>query len=291
MVYIADVTTTAVMGLSEFSQYVEDNVDLRDFSSLCECAPALRALANERRFVLDDYHTELKKYWTSEPRSIVQAQSITNHRGPGFYVRTNAWPSFSAFKENSQRHERGIYGFDLPHDHDFRFLTVGYYGPGYTTDLYEYDPPSGSGVRGEKLVLKSLGQEKLSPGRIMAYRERSDVHTQNPPDSLSISVNLICEPKQFASGQQYIFDIEQGEITRGAGCKTTARLAIVNVLGTMHDEESVELLATYATSHWCKRTQAYSLKMLDKVNSYEAERVKTKVDAEVRRMSERDLVI
>lgn len=75
-------------------------------------------------------------------------------------------------------------------------MTVGYYGPGYETELYQYNPKEVNGYVGETVELEHLGRTKLPNGRVMVYREKVDVHTQFPPAQLSVSLNLMVTRKR-----------------------------------------------------------------------------------------------
>ena len=44
--------------------------------------------------------------------------------------------------------------YHVPHDHNFSFLTVGYLGPGYWSEYYEYDYGEVVGMPGEKVDLQ-----------------------------------------------------------------------------------------------------------------------------------------
>ena len=57
--------------------------------------------------------------------------------GAGFFLRANMWP---AAEDNMLKASGGTsFSFGLPHDHNFSFLTLGYFGPGYWSDYYTFD--------------------------------------------------------------------------------------------------------------------------------------------------------
>jgi hypothetical protein len=107
---------------------------------------------------------------------------------------------------------RDHYSYDVPHDHNFDFLTVGYLGPGYRSDWYDYDHDSVAGWVGEPVDLRLTEQGQLSPGRLLHYRAHRDIHLQFPPDSLSVSINIVPENPGLLWRDQYIFDLDQSAV-------------------------------------------------------------------------------
>ena len=49
-----------IMHLDEYVEFVNENVNTDDIASIEETSWALGALANDRHFVLDEFHNELK---------------------------------------------------------------------------------------------------------------------------------------------------------------------------------------------------------------------------------------
>jgi hypothetical protein len=131
--------------------------------------------------------------------------------GGRFVLRGNVWfpPSFH---DDIQALEDSVYSYDNCHDHNFDFYTVGYAGPGYLTDLYEYDAATMSGVVGEKVALRSAGTVTLSPGKVLHFRKGVDIHMQRYPASLSVSVNLLIHDDAHYERGQYEFDPATGRV-------------------------------------------------------------------------------
>lgn len=57
---VIDIETDASLTPDEFFAYICENIDPEDPESMIEHACSLRALANNRTFVLDAYHAELE---------------------------------------------------------------------------------------------------------------------------------------------------------------------------------------------------------------------------------------
>lgn len=126
-------------------------------------------------------------------------------RGGQYLLPGNVWfpPRFSGA---SQALEDFVYSYDNCHDHNFDFYTVGYSGPGYYTDLYEYDQARMRGIIGERVALRPTGTVQLKPGTVLHFRKGIDVHTQRHPDALSVSLNLLVHDDTNYEQAQYEFD-------------------------------------------------------------------------------------
>ncbi|MEI9927755.1 MAG: hypothetical protein WDN44_08700 [Sphingomonas sp.] len=54
-----------------------------------------------------------------------------------YVLRANFWPARA--DPVTRASGAAAFFYDLPHDHNFPFLTYGYLGPGYWSDYYEYE--------------------------------------------------------------------------------------------------------------------------------------------------------
>lgn len=288
MVSIQDKTIDKVFTLAEYLDHVETQIDVDDYDSIVENAWALRALANDRDFVLQGYHDELKRHWQSEAANVQSSQTIRLGMGAGYYVRSNIWLPIPAGVH--QPFEKQLYSYDLAHDHNFDFVTVGYFGSGYDTDLYSYDYDSVDGFVGERVDFEEHGTHSLIPGRVMVYRGGRDIHVQRTPPDVSVSLNLLCTSKRMHKTQQYLFDVASGTIVNGAGDLGSMRMFVLELMRHINDPNTVDLLSNFARLHPSERSQAYALNVLRDLDATEADRISTIVPAEVVRLSEKNLV-
>lgn len=283
MALIWDIESNLCMEVDEFLDYLQRTVDVRDVDSLAACAPALRALANNRRFVLDAFHAELKDFWAGSRRNEHQPQSIHLRSSVDFYLRANIWLPIAEDSRTATFQKR-LYAYDLPHDHNFNFLTVGYFGEGYTTDIYEYRHEDCIGCYDEPAGALYLGHFRLNPGRVMLYRSGRDIHIQYAPDTVSVSLNVMGRNMDLDQ-QQYIFDVERNRLIGGAGDVVSNRLFLVEAAEYIADEETVGILFDLATSHCCSKTRARALQSLERTASQEAERCRSRLPADVLALS------
>ncbi len=145
------------------------------------------------------------------------AQVFPLHRSPrGFYLRANLWPSErdAAYTASGP----AAFSYGVPHDHNFSFLTTGYFGPGYVSDYYDYDAETVDGRLGEPLDLNP------SSSAASARRGQDDALT-----ALTATSTASSRPKASSVGastswtrasmlpwrDQYIVDL--GQKTDGRG--------------------------------------------------------------------------
>lgn len=192
----------------------EHGVDLSDEASLARCADLLAGLQRNRGFLADRIIAELKASYRDQLEiNRYSAQVFLLHRSPrGWFLRANLWPAATDAAYAASGAQAFAYG--LPHDHNFHFLTTGYFGPGYVSDYYEYDAEGVDGRLGEPLNLTFVERSALYEGKMLLYRAHRDIHSQLPPDSLSVSLNIMEEGEHLPWRDQYIVDLESRTIAK-----------------------------------------------------------------------------
>jgi hypothetical protein len=238
----------------------DDGFDPADEESFAAAGPLLKRLANNREFLAEIAVAELKDRCTRQSlENRYSSQVIMLHRASEkYFIRANFWPSErdSVFKTSGN----SPFFYHVPHDHNFSFLTVGYLGPGYWSEYYEYDFEKVLGVPGEKVDLRFVEKAKLDPGKVMLYRAHRDVHNQLPADDMSVSVNIMqaspCQP--FLN--QYRFDPQRCEI---AGILNSTASEALLALAANHDGgNGRDLVESFAAGHPCERIRFSALREL-----------------------------
>ena len=128
------------------AQLDEHGFDPADELSLQHAASLLTGLAANRGF-LGELLVDLLAGADNQASGYgPQAIMLAGPRN-GYFLRANIWPARGdpAFEASGA----GSFVYGLPHDHNFDFLTVGYFGPGYVSDYWEYDYGCVSGEVGE----------------------------------------------------------------------------------------------------------------------------------------------
>jgi hypothetical protein len=218
--------------------------DPRDEDSFAAAGPLLRRLAANRDFLADLAIAELKDRCTRQTlENRYSSQVLMLHRASEkYFIRANFWPSprDSLFKTSGA----SPFFYHVPHDHNFSFLTVGYLGPGYWSEYYEYEHDQVVGLPGEKVDLKFVEKSKLDPGKVMLYRAHRDVHNQLPADDFSVSINIMHATPALPFLNQYRFDPGRCEIVSILNRSATeALLALAANHGDGNGRDLVEHLA------------------------------------------------
>jgi len=191
--------------------------DPRDEEALAALAPLFARLGRNPDFLAERAIAELLRR-EAAPRALYGPQVLLLHPPGGrFLLRACFWPA--ADDPATRAAGAGAFFYGMAHDHNFSFLSYGYFGPGYESDDYEYAGDRVTGYPGEAVALHPLGRRQLTPGALVLYRARRDVHRQLPPSALSVSLNLMAFDPAQPWIDQYRFDLAAGTI---AQCLTSA---------------------------------------------------------------------
>ncbi len=221
--------------------------DARDEGSIMHASQWLGRLGNNRTFLGDIMVRELQDRATGVPDgSAYGAQAIMlSSAQAGFFLRANIWPSADDHAYRASGAASFVY--ELPHDHNFSFLTHGYFGPGYVSDYYEYDYEQVAGWRGEEAGLRFVERSTLTPGKLMLYRANVDVHSQLPPASMSVSLNVMGIDDAQGWHDQYGFDTATDSVSailNPTSTETFLRLAV-----GLGDANAIELAERFGRNH------------------------------------------
>jgi hypothetical protein len=266
---LIDTTTDEKLSLAELIELLETgDFDPADEENFASWGAQLKKLGNDKRFLGDMIVEELKQRCEGQLRdNQYNPQVVLLHGVPGrFIIRANFWP---AMQDSVVRHSGSDpFFYNVAHDHNFSFLTVGYLGPGYWSDYYEYEYGEVVGYPGEAVNLKFIEKARLEEGKVMLYRAHKDVHLQLPADAMSVSLNILETSHSTTFRDQYRFDLEgrriEGIMTR---MSLEPMLALAAHFG---GDEGLDLLANFASAHpsdrirWCAlRARAAASPSLD----------------------------
>ena len=242
--------------------------DAQDEDLFASWGPELRKLANNRGFLADLMIAELKQRCRGQVEgNQYSAQVVMLHAAAGRYViRANFWPALKDKVVRASGTDPFFYG--VPHDHNFSFLTVGYFGPGYWSDYFEYEYDEVVGYPGEAVDLKFVERARLDQGKVMLYRAHRDVHLQLPADEMSVSLNILETSHSSAFRDQYRFDVANRRID---GILTRTALEPMLALAAHYGGgDGLDLVADFADRHpsdrirWCAlRARAAAAPTLD----------------------------
>ncbi|MFM5950967.1 MAG: transposase [Novosphingobium sp.] len=222
--------------------------DPQDDESLHHAALWLRRLGNDEQFLGDILIEQLAQRHRDDVLDNAYGPQVVMLAPPNgkFFIRANIWPSLDEHMVRASG--GGSFVLGMPHDHNFNFLTLGYFGPGYWSDYYEYDYEAVVGHNGEAVPsLRFIERSRLEQGKIMLYRAHLDVHSQLPADSLSVSLNIMHTHGAQGWLDQYRFDLDRREIA--AILSPGPSEALIKVAVALGGEEALDLAERFARSH------------------------------------------
>lgn len=245
MAIILNCDDLSSIGLDDLTQSLEHDFKMQEDEHLVECAPLLRRLGNNRTFLSFFIASQLQKGApVASTLSRFPEPALELYNGKDFLVRAVFWFPPSMFPL-SRRWQAQSLSYLNAHDHEHSFLTIGYYGPGYVTRLFEYDPTSVRGVPGEHVELNERASQSVSEGKMMVYQESSDVHIQSHPEEFSITLNVALKVRHYRKPQT-IFDLNTNAITSTVTSEKTyydSLLRIARYLESSSMTSAVERLA------------------------------------------------
>jgi hypothetical protein len=236
-----------------------ESFDPADEESFAVAGYLLKGLANNRGFLAELAIAELKDRCNRQSlENRYSSQVIMLHRASDkYFIRANFWPS----QRDSVVKASGVspFFYHRPHDHNFSFLTVGYLGPGYWSEYYEYDYGQVVGIPGEKVDLRFVEKARLDQGKVMLYRAHVDVHNQLPADEMSVSINIMEASNRLPFLSQYEFDPKRCEIV---GILTRSASEALLALAATHGGDGRDLVESFAARHPCDRIRFAALREL-----------------------------
>ncbi|WP_114936599.1 hypothetical protein [Mucilaginibacter endophyticus] len=240
--------TTETISFEELIEFVTATLDPDDVETLAACTEKLQMLSNNASFITDIIHDELSDTGLFQANNTHSAQSLMLFKHANYYMRLNIWPP-SSEREDIRQWQDQLYFYLRAHDHNFDFLTVGYYGSGYGTELWEYDPDSVIGYAGESVDLTFLEKTRLPKGKAMLYRASRDIHSQFPPEDYSVSINILPTTLNIVRREQFYFDLENRKIVGTAANNGTGRYLMFNLAAKFGNAKTVNLLEDLAHKH------------------------------------------
>ncbi len=259
-------------GLSEtVSEIAAFGFDPNEEESLAHSALWLRRLGNNRHFLGDLLIDELAQRHREDVLDNAYGPQVVMLAPPNgnFFMRANLWPSRDEHMMRASGAASFVYG--LPHDHNFNFLTLGYFGPGYWSDYWEFDYDEVVGYRGEAVPsLRHVERSRLEEGKLMLYRAHVDVHAQIPADALSVSLNVMHVTGAAGWLDQYRFDLDRREL--GAIVSPGPSEAFIKLAVGLGTEEALDLAERFARRHPSDRMRLAAWDALAARQPYPAQR-------------------
>ena len=233
--------TKASISLEEYIDFCESHPEMKKPEAAIAHADELLKLCNNRSFLAEYFAGQLCNLADFQKGNDYKPPTFVLHYGSYYAIRAVAWLPVEELAADE------LLSYYDGHDHNFDFLTCSYFGSGYRTVIYEYDHDKVMGYPGERVELRFREDTDFPVGKLMYYHASRDVHTQYPPDDLSISVNLIL-PRPGEPELQYFFNVKEQTIL-GHVNELSLRNSIFRTVQALGDENSIELLLQIARHH------------------------------------------
>ncbi|WGL58643.1 hypothetical protein QEJ31_08855 [Pigmentibacter sp. JX0631] len=203
-------STDKSITIDQLKNYLDStNISYSNREDLNSCALKLTELYNNRNFLADILIEELKNHNNIQSSNNYTSQVIIIESNKKYTIRANIWLPYANNLE-----EKKLYAYDNYHDHNFDLLTLGYFGPGYETILFEYDAEKTYGYIGEKVNINFKEKYTLKEGEILFLEKSKDIHLQCYPSEMSVSINIIMNEFSNKKSSQFEFDINDSSIKR-----------------------------------------------------------------------------
>ena len=249
----------AVLDLEQLMAHLDRHLDVESEESLIAMAPQLLALANNRRFLARHLAATISRPDFQQNNPFAGPVFVLANRRH-FMVRAIGWPPAA---DNPGAGHNATYR--VAHNHAFSLLTVGYWGPGYETDVFACPPETlekTANGSSEELDLPFIGRYQLAERTVLHFPAHRIVHVQHPPASYSISLNLVVKRKADDSAEQYFFDVDRRRYQGSTGTTSNAWLRILHLASRLPDRRYVASLTRIVEDHPSLRIRTVSREAL-----------------------------
>jgi hypothetical protein len=248
--FIARSDENKVIGLNEFIEYCDEALDPSDIECIKDCSASLAALGANRMMLIEQINTYLRSHSTINDSNTYSSQSLLLAVRPKYLIRANVWVAPKKYGADDNRWEETLFSYDYPHNHNFNLLTTGCHGSGYETDIFRLkNPQQLQGHLGERVDMDYAGTYTLEPGTVLFYEKSKDVHVQKPPETLSVSLNLMPTDTDLNTTAQYGFDVSTSKIAALVGSQVSQQIEFFKIAASVGDEETAEILSYIAVKH------------------------------------------
>jgi hypothetical protein len=241
------------MDLDEFVALVERNLDPDSEESVLSMTPHLQALGANTRF-LGRYLAANIDRADYQAGNRYSGATLILARGKQFAVRVVGWLPRASAADRSPSNQEHVYSESdtaaVAHTHPFALLTYGYHGPGYVTEVFDCDPDEllNRGI-GEPVTLGNSRRMQLSSGTVLFLPAFRVAHIQHPPESYSVSLNLIVVPRNPAGYEQYFVSPRRKMLEGIAGTASQAANNILDLASRLPPASIQPLMERVASNH------------------------------------------
>ncbi len=269
MAEIIDLEPHDSITLEEAREQLDAEFKIEEKDSCLQVAHILKKLGQDKQWFADFLTARLTQLSTgmNSPGTFLPTSQVFLIGGSekGYMLRAIVWmPPDSGHSENIRKN---VFVEDIYHDHTFDLLTLSLFGPGYETELFQYNHDHVDGIVGEEVEIERQGRVSFTPGRMIFMRANEDIHAQFPPSEMSISLNIISLPTDRLVRRQYRFDLiseRRAKISHiDYASAVYSQVALIEVAEAVGDENTGEVLFDIARQHSNLSTRLAALRVLN----------------------------
>jgi hypothetical protein len=264
MALTIEIADTREISLDDYVAYVKETIDLDDIDSIVAGAPTFKRLLNNKQMLRNRLNAQLRSWRDFQEGNGYSGMVTLLEANERFVIRANVWKPAAKY-DRTWLSDDAVYSYMSVHDHNFSFMTGGYFGQGYKTSIWEWDGLARTTTDGEHVDLRFLEHTSLPEGKIMLYRTSTDIHRQEHSESLSISLNLLIRPPS-SGPKQYRFNVDTSTVISSITPEIPTRLAVCDIAHFLADGDTIQILSDIARTHTegqARRSALSSLRRID----------------------------
>lgn len=227
---IINTSSVSKKTIQDIIEYLDEEPNIfSSESELCYAANVLNGLSINNSEIELFFRERLKEISSGKISfGFYKSQVLVIHVNRKYILRIAIWPSKDDYiYENN---DKDAFFYNIPHDHNFNLLTTCIHGSGYKTEFYSYNHDETEKKLFSKVNLENRGLYTLAKGDTWFYESSSDIHIQHPPDTLSITLNIIENINPFDVKPQFHFDIKNSLISEIISRKEKNRFIVNSIL-------------------------------------------------------------
>jgi hypothetical protein len=227
--FFSSPTQDAQTSLDDFKELMQSTSGSSTENRTADCIEPLRGLAADLPSIIEQLCEEIFAASDDPARLPPNSNYFNLCEAGGARLRLSLWRP-NNFLSTFETLNGKPYSYDLAHDHDFDLLSVAAFGPGYLTTVYRNDAGDQPLEIGAAPRARRLGDFKMSPGSVIYYEQNYDIHAQHPPESLSMTINMIWMDRKKPKRGQYYYDQDCQTVVELADNRSTRLLSVVRLL-------------------------------------------------------------
>lgn len=262
------------VSIGDFIEHLKTKVDVNDPQSLIEAAPMLRALARDRRPLLDAMHQQMRERFAMQ--RVPSSQVVVLGGGSDCYVRVDLWPTETQARNIAYQEQAGVYRVAI--GQSFTTMLTNYFGSGLVHDLFHYDAGEIQGFPGEAVNLSFSERLVLDDQAVAVFTPHGELIQRRAPESFTATLGVFVLK---TTGDMHMVDVNTKKLAAlSPQVPGSRRAALIALAGAIGDDETREHLDAMRLDHECWQTRLAANQALAQLSPDRADVIWTKASAD-----------